>query len=58
MGQDHTFICPLGADPALFHMIPLPFYLDDTMFDKEGKLWVGVVREETLKVIQIIFRKK
>jgi hypothetical protein len=52
MGRDHTFIFPLGVDPALFHMTPLPFYLDDAMFDKEVKLWVGVIREETLKGIK------
>jgi hypothetical protein len=40
------------VDPALFHMNPLPFYLDDATFDKEFKIWEGVVREETLKGIK------
>jgi hypothetical protein len=53
MGWDHTFIHPLGVDHALFHMNPLPLYLDDATFDKEVKLWVGVIREETLKMGQI-----
>jgi hypothetical protein len=52
MGWDHTFICPLGEDRALFHMTHLPLYLDDDTFDKEVKLWASFIREETSKGIK------
>jgi hypothetical protein len=43
MSHDHMFVRPLGAAPTLFHMNPLPFYLDEVVFNKEVTSWLGVI---------------
>jgi hypothetical protein len=43
MTHDYTLLHPLEADPTLFHMNCIPFYLDEEFFHKEVTNWLGVL---------------
>jgi hypothetical protein len=48
MNQDFNFMRTLGADPSIFHTLPLTFYLDKENLDKEVTSCLGFTKEKKI----------